>query len=88
MPMRSFGGFDPEAIAEMTEALDAAFEELQDTGEPDVVRERIANRIIAAAKLGERDPARLLEAALQITSMKYRGGRQSAAAPIPAYPPR
>ena len=34
-------------------------------GEPDVERERIATRIIAAARLGERDPARLLEAALR-----------------------
>jgi hypothetical protein len=41
----------------MSEVLDAAFEEVQDTGEPDVVRERIAIRIIAAARLGERDPA-------------------------------
>jgi hypothetical protein len=63
--MRSFGAFGPEAIARMVEAMDAAFEQLQDTGEPDVVKERIANRIIAAARLGERDPARLLEAALR-----------------------
>jgi hypothetical protein len=65
MAMRFFGAFGPDAIAEMTAALDAAFEKLENTGEPDVVRERIANRIIAAAKLGERDPARLLEAALR-----------------------
>jgi hypothetical protein len=49
----------------MSEILDAAFEKLQDTGEPDVVREGIAMRIIAAARFGERDPARLLEAALR-----------------------
>jgi hypothetical protein len=67
MPMRSRGAFGPEAIAEMSEVLDAAFEELQDTGEPDVVRERIAIRIIAAARLGERDPIRLLQAALRKT---------------------
>jgi hypothetical protein len=67
MPMYPFGAFGPEAIAEMTAVLDTAFEELQDTGEPAVVRERIANRIIAAARLGERDPARLLEAALRKT---------------------
>ena len=30
----------------------------------EVMREVIAGRIIAAARLGERDPARLLEAAL------------------------
>ncbi len=65
MPMRSFGAFGPEAIAEMSEVLDAAFEKLHDTDEPEVVRERIATRIIAAARLGERDPARLLEAALR-----------------------
>jgi hypothetical protein len=65
MPMRSFGAFEPEAIAEMSEVLDAAYEQLQSNGEPEVVRERIANRIIAAARRGERDPARLLEAALR-----------------------
>jgi hypothetical protein len=65
MPMRSRGAFGPEAIAEMDEILNAAFEKLQDTGEPDVVRELIASRIIAAAKLGEHDPARLLKAALR-----------------------
>jgi hypothetical protein len=40
-------------------------EELQETGEPEVVREIIAGRIIAAARFGERDPARLLEATLR-----------------------
>jgi len=64
MPMRIFG-FEPEALAEMSETLDAAYKELQGTGEPHVVRERIATRIIAAAKFGERDPARLLAAALR-----------------------
>jgi hypothetical protein len=58
MPMRSFG-FGPEAITEMTAALDAAFEEPQDTGEPDVVRKRIATRIIAAARLGRARPRSL-----------------------------
>jgi hypothetical protein len=65
MPMRSFGVFGPEAITEMTEALEAAFEELQDTCEPDVMREIMARRIIAAARLGERNPVRLREAALR-----------------------
>jgi hypothetical protein len=64
--MRSFvqpGAFEPEAIAAMSEAYEAALKELQDTR--DVMREVIAGRIIAAARLGERDPARLLKAALQ-----------------------
>jgi hypothetical protein len=64
MSIRSFmqpGAFEPEAIAVMSEAFEAAIKELQDTG--DVMREVIAGRIIAAATLGERDPARLLVAA-------------------------
>jgi hypothetical protein len=66
MTHRSFiqsSAFEPETISVMSEVLHAAFEELQNTGEPAVVRERITTRIIAAARLGERDPARLLEAA-------------------------
>ena len=67
MPSHSFtgpGAFGPEALAVMSEAFEAALKELQDTGQPEVVREAIALRIIAAARFGERDPARLLEAAL------------------------
>jgi hypothetical protein len=53
-----------ETIAAMTEAFDAACKQLDDTGQPESVLEIIAERIIAAAKLGERDPVRLREAAL------------------------
>ena len=52
----------------MGDALEAALKELQDIGQSDVqseaVRETIAVRIIGAARLGERDPARLRAAAL------------------------
>jgi hypothetical protein len=62
------GAFGPEAIAAMSDALDAALKELQNVGrsdvQSDVVRETIAGRIIGAARLGERDPARLRAAAL------------------------
>jgi hypothetical protein len=58
------GAFGPEATAVMGDALDAALKELQDIGQSDVVRETIAGRIIGAARLGERDPARLRAAAL------------------------
>jgi hypothetical protein len=61
--MRTFGGADPKLSPNLSEILNTAFEELQDTGEPDVMRERIATRIIAAARLGVSDPARLPEAA-------------------------
>ena len=66
-PLMQPGAFGPEAIAAMGDALDAALKEIQDTGadvQSDVVREAIAIRIIGAARLGERDPARLRAAAL------------------------
>jgi hypothetical protein len=53
------GVFDPEAIVAMSEALDAACQ-----SQPEAMREVIAQRIISAATFGERDPARLREAAL------------------------
>jgi len=68
MPIDSFvrsGVFEPEAIAAMIEAMEAACKELRDAGQPDVVRKVIAQRIIAAARFGERDPVRLREAALR-----------------------
>ena len=65
MPMRSLGAFGPEAIAEMSEALEAACEELSDNVQPEAVREIVALRIIAAARLGKRDPVRLREVALR-----------------------
>jgi hypothetical protein len=58
------GAFEPEAIAVMSQALEAALKELQHTGQTEVTQEVIARRIITAATLGERDPARLLAAAL------------------------
>jgi hypothetical protein len=67
MPIRPFiqpGAFDPEAIALMSEAFESACNELNEAGQPKVAREVIAARIIAAAKLGERDPVRLRRAAL------------------------
>jgi hypothetical protein len=70
MPIDSFvqpGAFGPETIAAMSEALGAACEELGDTGRPEAVREIVALRIIAAARLGESDPVRLREAALART---------------------
>ena len=58
------GEFDPEAIAAMVEAFHAAYKALDDAGQPKIVLEIIAQRIIEAARCGERDPARLVKAAL------------------------
>ena len=49
----------------MSEAFDAACKQLRDAGQPEMVREILAIRIIGAARFGERDPVRLLEAALR-----------------------
>jgi hypothetical protein len=68
MPIRPFiqsGVFEPEVIAAMSEALEAALKELPDAGQAEGLRETIARRIIAAARFGERDPVRLMEAALR-----------------------
>jgi len=48
----------------MGEAFDAACRELHDKGQPTIVYEVIAKRIIDAAKKGERDPVRLRNAGL------------------------
>jgi hypothetical protein len=63
MPIQP-GAFGPDEIKAMGEALDAACKELGDMGQHEMAREVIAGRIIAAARLGERDPIRLREAAL------------------------
>ena len=53
------GVFGPEAIAGMSEAYEATL-----ASQPNAVPEVIVGRIIAAARLGERDPVRLRAAAL------------------------
>ena len=62
--IRNKSDFDDEATRLMGEAFDAVCKDLHDTGQPALVREIIANRIIEAAKKGERDPARLRSAGL------------------------
>jgi len=56
--------FDDHATGVMGEAFDAACKDLRDTGQPDLVYEVIAKRIIEAAKSGERDPEKLRDWAL------------------------
>jgi hypothetical protein len=67
MPHRSFlqlGAFEPKVVAAMGQAYDVALIELHDTGQPQIVLDVIAERIIAAASGGECDPVRLWKAAL------------------------
>ena len=53
--------FDDSTTHIMGEAFDAACAELQDGNLPNLAREIIAERIMGAAKRGERDPKRLCE---------------------------
>jgi hypothetical protein len=58
------GVFDDHATKVMGEAFDAARKALHDAGQPDLVYEVIAKRIVDAAKSGERDPEKLRDWAL------------------------
>jgi hypothetical protein len=78
--------FDDAATLAMGEAFDNTCKSLQNLGS--AVPEIIANRIIAAAKVGERDAARLYEQALKVFGMDDTSmlvvsvGRDL---PVPAY---
>jgi hypothetical protein len=56
--------FDPEALSALGKAYDMAVAALHDIGQPQLVREVLAKRIIKAAQRGERDPAALCAIAL------------------------
>jgi hypothetical protein len=56
--------FDDALTKLMGEAFEAACHELHDGGQPQIVQEVMARRIIDAVKRGERDPRRLRDAAL------------------------
>jgi hypothetical protein len=67
MPIRPFirsGAFEPDVVAAMSEAFDAACKVLDESGQPKVAPAVIATRIIAAASRGEHDPVRLRADAL------------------------
>jgi hypothetical protein len=78
--------FDDTATSAMGEAFDNACKSLRNFGS--AVPEIIANHIIAAAKAGERDAARLYEQALEVfdiddTSMLFVSVGHDA--PVPTY---
>jgi hypothetical protein len=58
------GVFDDRVTQIMGEAFDRACKDLHDKGQPEIVYEVIAKRIIQAVKNGERDPIRLRNAGL------------------------
>ena len=62
--------FDDHATKAMGEAFDAACKELHDKGQPQIVYEVIAKRIIDKAKSGERDVAQLRDAGLAALGLR------------------
>ena len=63
--------FDSEMTKNMGEAFDTACNELGGSGQPAVVKEIIAKRIINAARNGERDPHRLCDEALHALGIDW-----------------
>ena len=64
LPFFQDTAFDSDMTRIMGEAFDHACASLHDIGQPDLVREVIARRIIEVAQTGERDPIRLSARAL------------------------
>lgn len=66
LPYIQKGGtiFDDHATEAMGEAFDSARQALHDKGQPQIVYEVIATRIVDAARKGERDPKELRRAGL------------------------
>lgn len=62
--IRPENAFDPETMAILVDAYDRAIAQLHDRGQPDIVREVIARRIIELAGRGKRDAMALCDAAL------------------------
>ena len=62
--------FDPEDVEILSVAYEKARRSLHDTGQPALVQQIIAERIITAAKRGERNPDRLCEIALSALGNK------------------
>jgi hypothetical protein len=62
--------FDPETVKLLCDAYDRVQKSLHDAGQPDIVNEVIAKRIIALAKQGERNPDKLCESVLKAFGTK------------------
>jgi hypothetical protein len=64
VPFLKDGSFDPETVHAMGDAFDKARKLLHDRGQPGVVQEIIAKRIIEIARTGERDPDKMCKQTL------------------------
>jgi hypothetical protein len=69
--------FDDRITEIMGEAFDSACQELHDSGQPSIVYEVIAKRIIDATRSGERDPVRLRNVGLAALGSRDDGKQVS-----------
>jgi hypothetical protein len=69
--------FDDRVTQIMGGAFDEACEALRDSGQPAIVYEDIAKRIIDAARNGERDLVRLRNAGLTAVGLHSGDGKQA-----------
>jgi len=68
--------FDDRVTDLLGQAFDAARRELHDRGQPDIVYEIVAVRIIEAARKGERDVSKLAAAGLAALGIQSKTGGQ------------
>jgi hypothetical protein len=61
-----------DATQAMGEAFDRACHSLHDNGQPDLIKQMIAKRIIEVARKGERNPDELCARALQALGFRVR----------------
>src|SRR6266404_5899731 len=71
LPFFQGAAFDDDATQVMGKAFDRASQTLHDNGQPDLVRQIIAKRIIEVARKGERDPDELCARALQALAFVF-----------------
>jgi hypothetical protein len=77
VPLFRDKGFDPEATQILGKAYDIACRSIHRKGQPPVVQELLAKKIIEAAQQGERDPDRLAGIALGLLGPLHREVSQS-----------
>jgi hypothetical protein len=76
LPFFPTAAFDHNATRAMGKAFDRACHSLHDIGQPDLVREIIATRIVEVARDGERDPDELCVRALKALGFSSFSNRQ------------
>jgi hypothetical protein len=62
--------FAPDVTRIMREAFEMACRSLHDTGQPEIVREVLARRIVELTRQGERDPKKLCQDAMRALGME------------------